>query len=121
MGDPGLSAENHALTDLSFHLAVAESCRNPFMRSVGSMIEAALVGVFRLSSPTEDTATLAAIEASHRRIADAIGDRDSQAARAAMEAVILTGVERVRHALRTGDRPVRDWQPLSAPAAGRPG
>jgi DNA-binding FadR family transcriptional regulator len=122
MGDPGLSAENHALTDLSFHLAVAESCRNPFMRSVGSMIEAALVGVFRLSSPTEDKATLAAIEASHRRIADAIGDRDPLAARAAMEAVILTGVERVRRALRSGQRrPLKGSQPQSAPAAGRPG
>jgi DNA-binding FadR family transcriptional regulator len=113
MGDASHSAESHALSDLRFHLAVAESCRNPFMRSVGNMIEAALVGVFRLSSPTEDRGTLRSIEESHRRIADAIGDRDPQAARDAMEAVILTGVERVRGALRANPgRPVRDWRPM---------
>lgn len=122
MGDPSHSAESHALIDLRFHIAVAESCRNPFMRSVGSMIEAALVGVFRLGSPTEDPETLASIEASHRRIADAIADRDPAAARAAMEAVILTGVERIRAALRAGHgRPVTDWEPSRKPAAGRPG
>jgi len=122
MGEEHHSAETHALADLRFHLTVAESCRNPFMRSVGNMIEAALVGVFRLSSPTADLATLKASEASHRRIADAIASRDPAAARDAMEAVILTGVDRVRAALRAGGgHPVTDWESARRPVGGRPG
>ena len=49
MGDENHTAESHAMADLRFHLAVAEASGNPFMRSVGSLIEAALVGVFKLS------------------------------------------------------------------------
>jgi len=122
LGDGRHTAETHALADLKFHLAVAEASRNPFMRSVGNMIEAALVGVFRLSSPTEERAILTDIEASHRRIAEAIASRDAQTAREAMQAVILAGAERVRAALREGGgQPVRDWEPARRPAVGRPG
>ena len=100
MGDEDHTAESHALADLRFHLAVAEASRNPFMRSVGSLIEAALVGVFKLSSPTADRQTVCDASASHRRIVDAIRRRDTDSARKAMEAVIITGLERVRLALR---------------------
>ncbi len=72
MGDENHSAESHAMADLRFHLAVAEASGNPFMRSVGSLIEAALVGVFKLSSPTADIKTVHDAQASHRRIVDAI-------------------------------------------------
>jgi DNA-binding FadR family transcriptional regulator len=102
MGDENHSAESHALADLRFHLAVAEASRNPFMRSVGSLIEAALVGVFKLSSPTADIKTVHDAQDSHERIVDAIRRRDVTGARAAMEAVIITGLERVRGALRRG-------------------
>jgi DNA-binding FadR family transcriptional regulator len=100
MGKDGHSAESHAMADLKFHLAVAEASRNPFMRSVGNLIEAALVGVFNLSSPTADISEVHRASASHHRIVEAIRARDAAAARAAMEAVIITGVERVRLALR---------------------
>jgi DNA-binding FadR family transcriptional regulator len=100
MGESNHTAESHAMADLRFHLAVAEASRNPFMRSVGSLIEAALVGVFRLSSPTADLREVQRASASHHRIVEAIRARDVEGARAAMEAVIITGVQRVRLALR---------------------
>jgi DNA-binding FadR family transcriptional regulator len=103
MGETNHSAESHAMADLRFHLAVAEASRNPFMRSVGSLIEAALVGVFKLSSPSADLREIQNARATHRCIVDAIRNRDVEEARAAMEAVIINGVERVRLALRTAD------------------
>jgi DNA-binding FadR family transcriptional regulator len=96
------SAESHAMADLRFHLAVAEASRNPFMRSVGSLIEAALVGVFKLSSPSADLREIHNAQASHRRIVEAIRNRDVDGAREAMQSVIINGVERVRLALRSG-------------------
>ncbi len=45
------SEEAFALADLEFHMAILEATRNPFMHSVGTLIEAALVTSFRLSSP----------------------------------------------------------------------
>jgi DNA-binding FadR family transcriptional regulator len=102
MGEPNHSAESHAMADLRFHLAIAEASRNPFMRSVGALIEAALVGVFRLSSPTADEKLVERTSVTHRRIVDAIRGRDPAGARTAMEAVIVTGLERVRAALRVG-------------------
>jgi DNA-binding FadR family transcriptional regulator len=100
MGRVDHTPESHALADLRFHLAVAEASRNPFLRSVGSLIEAALVGVFRLSSPTADRQTVLNASQSHRAIVEAIRRRDRAGARAAMDAVIITGLERVRVALR---------------------
>ena len=100
MGRENHSAESRAMADLRFHLAVAEASRNPFMRSVGSLIEAALVGVFKLSAPGSDMREVHHDSVSHRRIVDAIRDRDAARARDAMEAVIMTGLERVRRALR---------------------
>jgi DNA-binding FadR family transcriptional regulator len=102
MGDENHSAESFALADLRFHLAITEASRNPFMRSVGNLIEAALVGVFKLNSPAADPATIAETLRSHQRIVDCIRARDVAGARAAMQAVILTGLERVRGVLRTG-------------------
>lgn len=101
LGDDGHSAESHAMADLRFHLAVAEASRNPFMRSVGNLIEAALVGVFALSSPTADIEVMRSTRETHRRIADAIAAKDPQSAHQAMEAVILSGLNRVRMALNT--------------------
>lgn len=102
MGEDGHTAESHAMADLRFHLAIAEASRNPFMRSVGALIEAALVGVFKLSSPSADLGEVHRAQSTHRRIVDAISGRDADGARAAMEAVIINGVERVRLALRNG-------------------
>ncbi len=79
--------------DLRLHLDVATISANPFMRSMGAVIEAALRASFRLSAPTEGTEREITI-AAHERIVDAIADRDAEAASAAMVDVILNGLRR---------------------------
>ncbi len=77
--------------DLNLHIAVANASGNPFMRSIGGVIEAALRASFLLSAPAEqderDTAIL-----SHQRIVDAIARKDSAAAAEAMTGVIRNGL-----------------------------
>ena len=99
MGDPEHTAETLALADLKFHLSVLEASRNPFFRTIGSLIEAALVGVFRLSSPARDRGKIDDVAASHIRIVEEIRRRDEAGARRAMENVIRVGRERVVDAL----------------------
>jgi len=96
---PQHTAESLALADLEFHLALAEASKNPFMRSVGNLIEAALVGIFKLSSPAADRDKIAGVAESHAAIVEAIARHDAPGARQAMEHVILVGMERVRAAL----------------------
>lgn len=100
MGDPGHTAETLAMADLKFHLSVLEASRNPFLRTVGSLIEAGLVGVFKLSSPAADRGKIGDVAATHIRIVEEIDKRDEEGARRAMENVIKVGRERVVLALR---------------------
>lgn len=99
IGKPDHTAESLALADLRFHLALAEVSKNPFMRSVSSLIEAALVGTFKLSSPAADPVKIGEVSDSHRTIVEAIARHDAPAARQAMEQVILVGLDRVKLAL----------------------
>ena len=73
--------------------------KNPFMRSVSSLIEAALAISFKLSSPASDLAGIAECAANHLKIVEAIESRDVEATRRAMLHVIDAGVERTRKAL----------------------
>ncbi len=79
--------------DLRLHLDVATISANPFMRSIGAVIEAALRASFRLSAPTEEREREITI-AAHERIVDGIADRDAEAAAAAMREVIFNGLRR---------------------------
>ena len=81
--------------DLRLHLDIATSSGNPFMRSIGAVIEAALRASFVLSAPVEpdDRETVLLW---HQRIVDAIASGDAEAASAAMIEVIQNG--RRRHA-----------------------
>jgi DNA-binding FadR family transcriptional regulator len=79
--------------DLRLHLDVATASANPFMRSIGAVIEAALRASFRLSAPTEDHEREMTI-AAHARIVEAIADRDAEVASAAMVEVIFNGLRR---------------------------
>jgi DNA-binding FadR family transcriptional regulator len=92
--EPSSSAA-FADADLSLHLAVANASGNPFMRSIGAVIEAALRASFVLSAPVEpdDRKTVLLW---HQRIVDAIAAGDGEAASAAMIEVIQNG--RRRHA-----------------------
>jgi DNA-binding FadR family transcriptional regulator len=94
MGAPDLTTDGVVIADLHFHLAIGEASHNPFMRTLGSLIEAALVGMFRMSTPRSESG-YGNIAATHMRIVDAIAAGDVQGARTAMEAVILEGRERI--------------------------
>jgi DNA-binding FadR family transcriptional regulator len=79
--------------DLRLHLDVATISANPFMRSIGAVIEAALRASFRLSAPTEESERERTI-AAHERIVDGIAERDAEAASVAMREVIFNGLRR---------------------------
>ena len=87
------TAIEFADADLRLHLDIATSSANPFMRSIGAVIEAALRASFRLSAPTEERERELTI-AAHERIVDAIAGRNAEAASAAMREVIFNGLRR---------------------------
>ncbi len=89
------SKEEFALADLDFHLALLDASKNPFMYSVGNLIEAALVSAFKLSSPVEDVTQQASVQ-DHRRIVESIEAGNADAAASAMEKVIIVGRDRVK-------------------------
>jgi DNA-binding FadR family transcriptional regulator len=65
------------------------------MRSIASVIEAALVASFSYSSPIDDAASQDMTVQSHAAIVNAIEARDAQAAADAMLEVIDVGVRRI--------------------------
>ncbi|MCY0096328.1 FadR/GntR family transcriptional regulator [Hoeflea ulvae] len=89
------SNENFALADLKFHLALHGASGNPFMLSVGNLIEAALVTSFKMSSPYGEADRHVATANRHRLIVEAIERKDADAASSAMEQVIKEGFERL--------------------------
>jgi DNA-binding FadR family transcriptional regulator len=79
--------------DLALHIAVANASGNPFMRSIGNVIEAALRASFLLSAPVEPEDRETVLRW-HQRIVDAIVDGDAEAAAAAIVEVIHNGMRR---------------------------
>ncbi|HEX6957320.1 MAG TPA: FadR/GntR family transcriptional regulator [Ferrovibrio sp.] len=84
----------YAEADLAFHLALADASNNIFMRSIGAVIETALLASFRLSLPSDDGQHASSWQA-HADIADAIRRKDGAAAARATERVIRQGLERL--------------------------
>ncbi|OCW59249.1 FadR/GntR family transcriptional regulator [Hoeflea olei] len=89
------SDESFALADLKFHLALHGASGNPFMLSVGNLIEAALVSSFKMSSPYGEPGRHVATANRHRMIVEAIERKDADAAAAAMKLVIQEGFDRI--------------------------
>lgn len=83
-----------ALADLALHRAITKASGNAFMHSVGTLIEAALLTSFRLSSPASEPARQQEVATTHLRIVEAIARRDPEAAAQAMRDVILYGQRR---------------------------
>jgi DNA-binding FadR family transcriptional regulator len=79
--------------DLALHVLVAKASGNPFMRSVGHVIEAALRASFLLSAPVE-TEDREAVLLWHQRIVDGIARGDAEMASTAMVEVIHNGLRR---------------------------
>jgi DNA-binding FadR family transcriptional regulator len=101
MEDLNHTRESIAEADLAFHVAIAEYSRNPFMRSVSSLIEAALAVSLQLSSPALSPSGIATCAANHLRIAHAIASRDPERAASTMRLVIDDGADRIRAVLDT--------------------
>lgn len=97
MAAPDHTTESLAMADLQFHMAIADAAHNPFMHTLGSLIEAALVGMFRISTPPSQNG-FSNIAETHMRIVNAIAAGDVPAARTAMEAVIVEGRDHVHDA-----------------------
>ena len=95
MGRSGHSRQSFAEADLDFHLAIGIASGNPLLRSMASVIEAALVASFSHSSPVDDAGDHEVTVNSHGAIVDAIEARDERAAAAAMLKVIDSGVQRI--------------------------
>jgi DNA-binding FadR family transcriptional regulator len=87
--------QSFAEADLEFHLAIGSASGNPLMRAIASVIEAALVASFSMSSPVDDAGDHEITANSHAAIVDAIEARDEAAAAAAMLRVIDIGVRRI--------------------------
>ncbi|HEY0855295.1 MAG TPA: FadR/GntR family transcriptional regulator [Devosia sp.] len=88
------SAADFVQADLNFHLAVAAAAANPFLTSISTLIEVALVAMLTISSPVEDSDQHATSVAAHRAIADGIAARNADLARDAMRTVINQGLDR---------------------------
>ncbi len=99
MNDLAHTPQSIAKVDLEFHHAVLKAAKNPFMSSIGSLIEAALAISFTLSSPVTNPGQIDELARNHLRIAQAIAARDEDKAQAAMRAVIATGADRASGAL----------------------
>lgn len=95
MGKETHTAESLANSDLQFHLAVLDASQNPFMRSVGSIIQAALTDMLKRSAPTKEQIKANDVYHNHKKIADAIVARDPELAAQAMRDVIFVGKERL--------------------------
>lgn len=100
MGDAGHSAQTLAIADLEFHLRLLEASLNPFMQTVGGLIEAALIGVFRLSNAAADGTEIDRVAVAHIRIVEEIRLRNEEGARSAMEHVIRVGQQQLIANLR---------------------
>ena len=89
-----------AVADLEFHMAVGAASGNPMMRSIASVIEAALIEAFSLSPPVRTDVLKKRTVDEHETIVDAIEARDSEGAARAMLHVIDSGMERIERERR---------------------
>jgi len=97
------TGEEASRQDLAFHLAVARATNNPRFEQFLFMLDIDAIPRARLQVGAEsgaDQKYLAQLQGEHRRIADAISNRDESAARAAMRAHLEGGQRRYREFLR---------------------
>jgi DNA-binding FadR family transcriptional regulator len=95
MACAGQSRKSFAESDLAFHLAVGVASGNPLIRSVASVIEAALVASFTYSSPVDSAKNQDATVKAHAAIVDASEAHNARAAADAMLKVIDVGAKRI--------------------------
>ena len=86
------STENFALADLELHRTIAEASHNPFMRSIGGIVELSLATTFKDTPPEARKALFEKAVKVHRDIVLAIEARDADAANRAMRLAIQGSV-----------------------------
>lgn len=97
-----------AAADLGFHLAIGIASGNPLISSIGSIIEAALVASFTLSSAVDEDKVLQDSINRHEKVVDAIETRDEETAAAVMLDIINHGTARIEgavHAAKSTEKP----------------
>lgn len=94
----GHSRRSFAEADLQLHLTIAAASGNPLIRSIGAIIEAALVASFTLNSAIDEEHVLVESIDRHEAIVDAIEAGDEAMAAAAMLHVIEQGTARIEGA-----------------------
>lgn len=94
MAHGGHTSASFVRADLALHLAIGRVSRNPFMSSIGPIIEAAInEAQLKVPSPAHDVARREAVYKNHKAIVDAIEIGDARAARRAMVDVVDDGVQ----------------------------
>jgi DNA-binding FadR family transcriptional regulator len=90
---PHHTRDSFTRADVAYHRAILDASANPFLQSIGSVIEAALATAFTLSSPIDSPDRFELSRQQHGAIFDAIVRRDPQAASNAMSVVIVQGAK----------------------------
>lgn len=93
MRRPNHTRESFTRADVAFHRAVLDASANPFLQSMGAVIETALGVSFALSTPIDRPDRFELSGRQHRAVLDAIVRRDPQAASRAMSACIIQGAK----------------------------
>ncbi|MGH1352836.1 MAG: FadR/GntR family transcriptional regulator [Methyloligellaceae bacterium] len=85
-----------AAIDLKLHKAILKASGNSFLNTLAGLIEAALFGVFKRTSPNRDQKRMLLVVEEHKRIVDAICAGNAKAAEKAMTSVIASGNENIK-------------------------
>jgi DNA-binding FadR family transcriptional regulator len=88
---PHHTRDSFTHADLAYHRAILDASANPFLQSMGTVIEAALATSFAISAPIDDPLSFEMSGRQHQAIFDAIVEQDPNAASEAMSTVILQG------------------------------
>jgi len=84
MSERNLPVEEFVRLSLDFHLRLLECSYNPFMRSLGNIVEASLVPMLRAGSYIPDQDMTQTMAMSCRAIADAVDFRSADGAKSKM-------------------------------------
>ena len=96
MGAADNTPRRFAAADLDFHEAVLAASGNALIRSIGAVVEAALIESFARNHAVDEGEVLARSLVLHGRVVDAIENGDAAAAADAMRAVIDLGTPRIQ-------------------------
>ncbi|PKM93961.1 MAG: FadR family transcriptional regulator [Firmicutes bacterium HGW-Firmicutes-1] len=86
--------ENHTEADIEFHNQIAKSTHNPILQRVVPIINDGIIGGYAKTKDVPETAEMVLIQ--HKKIMNAIENREQDSARRNMREHILYGLEQSR-------------------------